>query len=158
MHRWSRRLLLLAAAGLGSASSVYAFELCDPAAGRPCPTVLAHGTAPLAEFELRAPLRVPSESNSRSLLTVLPAPPPSRTLGAKLWDLVREGVRLDGTVSPSFDDGPPLPGGGKRGFELAMVGVRVSFGETVATELWAEVVGIEMLDHRVTLDGSFRPF
>lgn len=158
MIRSARRLLLLlAVASVHPKESAEALDLCDPESGRPCPAVVARREAPSSIVALVAPLGLRDAAPRRSLLAVIPSPPP-RTLGARLWALIQHGVRLDGTVTPSFDDDPPLPGGGKRGFDLAMVGVRVSFGETVATELWAEVVGIEMLDHSVTLDGTFRPF
>src|SRR5690606_31013254 len=126
-----------------------AAEICPPGSGRLCPPA-AIARERTAAFELVAPLVDPCNVPTRSLLSVLPSPS-RRTLGAQLWDLVQHGVRIDGTVSPSFDDRPPLPGGGKRGFDLAMVGVRVTFGETIGTEIWGEIVGIEMLDHSVTL-------
>jgi hypothetical protein len=153
MNRSVRLLALIAVAGSFGAAAAEAVEPCasqnllcsaETEAGRG--VVKLVGTLPSAQ--VRAPL---------SLLAVIPSPPP-RTLGAKLWDLVQSGVRLDGTVAPKFDDGPPLPGGGGGGFELAMVGVKIRFGETVVTELWGEIVGIELLDHSLSLDGTFRPF
>lgn len=155
MNRSVRLLALIAVAGSLRAAAAEAVEPCasprDPLCragqgGAAGGVVKLIGTMPAAQAA--APL---------SLLAVIPSPPP-RTLGAKLWDLVQSGVRLDGSVGPKFDDGPPLPGGGKRGFSLAMVGVKIRFGETFETELWGEVVGIELLDHSLSLDGTFRPF
>ena len=148
-----RLLALLVLAGFLGAGGAEAVEPCAPG-GLLCRTGETGGRGVV---KLMGPIPFAQESAPRSLLAVIPSPPP-RTLGAKLWDLVVSGVRVDGTVVPKFDDGPPLPGGGKRRFGLAMVGVKVRFGETVVTELWGEIVGIVLLDHSLTLDGTFRPF
>jgi hypothetical protein len=155
MNRSVRLLALIAVVGSFGAAAAEAVEPCASSQNVLCRSVETEagrgvvklvGTLPSAQVS--APL---------SLLAVIPSPPP-RTLGAKLWALVQSGVRLDGTVAPKFDDGPRLPGGGGGGFELAMVGVKIRFGETVVTELWGEIVGIELLDHSLSLDGTFRPF
>jgi hypothetical protein len=44
------------------------------------------------------------------------------------------------------------------GLSFVMLGVRATFGETLETELWCELGGIEVLDHAVVVDGGFRPF
>jgi hypothetical protein len=157
MNRSVRRLLvLIAIAGPGGPSIAEAIEACAIDGDVPCAAPARTEVGP-ALVKLVAVLPSPEQSERRSLLAVIPAPP-RRTLGARLWDLVQRGVRIDGTVTPDFDDGPPLPGGGKKGFQLAMVGVKVRFGETIAPELWGEIVGIEVLDHSLSLDGTFRPW
>lgn len=158
MNRSVRRLLvLIAIAGPGGSSVAEAIGPCGTEGALPCAVPGARTEVGPGIVKLVAALPSPERSERRSLLAVIPAPP-RRTLGARLWDLVQRGVRIDGTVSPDFDDGPPLPGGGKKGFQLAMVGVKVRFGETIAPELWGEIVGIEILDHSLSLDGTFRPW
>lgn len=44
------------------------------------------------------------------------------------------------------------------GLSFVMLGVRATFGETLETELWCELGGIEVLDHALVVDGGFRPF
>jgi hypothetical protein len=153
MNRSVRLLALVAVAGSLRAATAEAVEPCPPQDELCRAAERAAGRGVVKLIGWVPPAR---EAAPLSLLAVIPSPPP-RTLGAKLWDLVKRGVRVDGTVVPKFDDGPPLPGGGN-GFELAMVGVKIRFGETLVPELWGEVVGIELLDHRLSLDGTFRPF
>jgi hypothetical protein len=43
------------------------------------------------------------------------------------------------------------------GLAFVMLGVRATFGETLETELWCELGGIEVLDHALVVDGGFRP-
>ena len=148
------RLLALIAAGSIEAAAAEAVEPCASPENVLCRA--AEAEARRGVVKLVGMLPSARASAPLSLLAVIPSPPP-RTLGAKLWDLVQSGVRLDGTVAPKFDDRPPLPGGGGR-FELAMVGVKIRFGETVVTELWGKIVGIELLDHTLSLDGTFRSF
>ena len=155
MSRTVRLLALVAVAGSLGAAAAEAVELCAASESALCRTGASEAGA--GAVKLIGTLPFAPESAPRSLLAVIPSPPP-RTLGAKLWNLVQRGVRLDGTVAPKFDDGPPAQSTGKRGFQLAMVGVKIRFGETVVTELWGEIVGIELLDHNLSLDGTFRPF
>jgi hypothetical protein len=155
MNRSVRLLALVAVVGSLGAAAAEAVEPCPSPQDALCRA--AERDAARGVVKLIASVRSVPEAAPLSLLAVIPSPPP-RTLGAKLWDLVKSGVRVDGTVAPKFDDGPPLPGGGKRGFQLAMVGVKIRFGETLVPELWGEVVGIELLDHSLSLDGTFRPF
>jgi hypothetical protein len=158
MNRSVRSLLVvIVIAGPGGASVAEAIGPCAVEGPPPCPAPLIRTEVGPGVVKLVAELPFAVRSERRSLLAVIPAPP-RRTLGAKLWDLVQRGVRIDGTVTPDFDDGPPLPGGGKKGFQLAMVGVKIRFGETITPEIWGEIVGIEVLDHNLSLDGTFRPF
>jgi hypothetical protein len=149
-------LLIIAVAVSGGARVAGASEPCGTESGRACAPAVARSEVGPGVVRLVAPLAVaPSPNPRQSLLAVIPGPP-RHTLGARLWDLVQRGIQIDGTVSPDIDDRPPLPGG--RGFQLVMVGVKVRFGEELATELWGEIVGIEVLDHSVSFDGTFRPF
>jgi hypothetical protein len=158
MNRSVRRLLVLIAVVCPCrAGTAEAIGPCTPDGLLPCTASEVRDDLGGGMVKLVARLPAESPTLRQSLLTVIPAPP-SHTLGARLWALVQRGVRLDGTVTPDFDDRPPLPGGGKGRFELAMVGVKIRFGETITTELWGEIVGIELLDHSLTLDGTFRPF
>jgi hypothetical protein len=153
-----RRLLVsIAVVGVDGVSIAEAIGPCPTEAGLACAPQAVQSERGPGVVRLVADLPVPGPNARRSLLGFIPAPPP-RTLGAKLWALLQRGVRIDGTVSPTVDARPPLPGVGKKRFDLAMVGVKVRFGESIATELWGELVGIEVLDHSVSVDGTFRPF
>ena len=149
-------LLIVAVAVSGGARVAEASEPCPTEGGPACAPAVARSEVGPGVVRLVAPITVASDPIARqSLLAVIPGPP-RNTLGARIWHLVQRGIQIDGTVSPEIDDRPPVPGG--RGFKLAMVGVKVRFGEEFATELWGEIVGIEVLDHSLSLDGTFRPF
>ena len=146
----------VALAALTAAGTATAAGLCEPGSGRLCPEAARIGASRLAAVELAAPVPGLRVDRPRLLLAFAPSPRPGSIAG-RLWEIVRRGLTVETQVRPGVPDGPSLPAR-RRGFQVAMAGVRVSFGERIATELWAEVVGIEMLDHTLALDGSFRPF
>lgn len=157
MGRRARRLTILPAfAVLLAAGPATAAGLCVPGSGRLCPEAARIGRARLAAVELAARVPGPRLDRPRLFLAFAPNPRPGSIAG-RLWEIVRRGLSVETEVRPGVRDGPSLPGR-ERGFEVAMAGLRVSFGEEVATELWAEVVGMELLDHSLALDGTFRPF
>jgi hypothetical protein len=144
-------LLLIGAGVPVEASAESCFDPFDPACR-------ARGVGPQQEIhQLRSPFTL---VHDRTLAARRHAP--LGDTGFTPLDTLLSGLRLARIdISGDVDrrDRPKRRGlRPQGGLSFVMVGVRATFGETLETELWCELGGIQVLDHAVVVDGGFRPF